>query len=200
MNVKTNVGKLIMRLIDKHFPCHHKFYKPFNRNDVKLRYSCIPSMKNVIQKHNSKILKDPKPTNNKTCSCRQKLYRPLNQNCLSECLVYNAVVNTSTTKNYFGTCEKSFKERYNNHTSSFKNRSRQKSTELSNYIWELKENGENYTIDWLIAMKGHSYICGTRKCDLCLCEKLMFARANSASLLNKRDELVSKYCHIISLH
>ena len=94
-------------------------------------------------------MEDPKSTNNKTCSCRQKSDCPLNQNCLSECLVYNAVVNTSTTKNYYGTCEKNFKERYNNHTSSFRN------------IRELKENGENYTIDWLIAVKREYviYVC-----------------------------------------
>ena len=96
-------------------------------------------------------------------------------------------MNTSTTKNYCRTCEKSFKERYNNHMSLFRNKSCQESTELSNYIWELKENGENYTIDWLIAMKVHPYICGTKKCDLCLCENLLIARANSACLLNKRD-------------
>ena len=70
-----------------------------------------------------------------------------------------------------------------------------KSTEHSNYIWKLKDNSEIYTINCLIAMKAHPYICGTRKCDLCLCEKLMIARANSASL-NKRDELVSKCRHI----
>ena len=45
-------------------------------------------------------------------------------------------------------------------------------------------------------MKAHSYICGTRKCDLCLCEKLLIARANLACLLNKRDELISKCRHI----
>ena len=122
--------------------------------------------------------------------------KELNQNCLSESEVYNAVVNTSTTKNYYETCKKSFKERYNNYTSPFRNKSLQKSTELSNYTWELKENGENYTIDWLIATKAHPYICGTRKCDLHLCEKLMIARTNSANLLNKHDELVSKYRHM----
>ena len=106
----------------------------------------MPSMK-IFQKHNSKIMEDPKPTNNKICSCQQKSDCPLTQYCLSECLVYNAVVNTSTTKNYYGICEKSFKERYNNHTSSFRNKSRQKSTELPHYIWELKENSENYTIN-----------------------------------------------------
>ena len=61
------------------------------------------NMKNVIQKHNSKIMEDPKSTNNKICSCRQKPDCLLNQNCLSECLVYNAIVNTSTTKNYYET-------------------------------------------------------------------------------------------------
>ena len=79
-------------------------------------------------------MEDLKPTSNKTCSCRQESDCPLNKNCLSECLVCNAVVNTSTTKNYYGTCEKSLKETYNNHTSSFRNKSRQKSTELSNHI------------------------------------------------------------------
>ena len=101
---------------------------------------------------------------------------------------------TSTIKNYCGTCEKSFKERYNNHKSSFRNKSCQKSTELSNYIWKLKENGKNYTINWLIAMKPQPYIYGMRKCDLCLCKKLLIAKANSASLLNKHSKFVSK-CH-----
>ena len=197
MNVKTNVGKLFMRLIDKHFPRHHKFHKLFNRSNVKLSHSCMPSMKNVIQKHDSKIMEDPKPTNNKTCSCQQKSDCPLNQNCLSECLGYNSVVNITTTKKYYGTREKSFKERYNNHTPSFRNKTRQKSTEFSKFIWDLKENDKNYTINWLIAMKAHPHICGTTKCDIYLCEKLLIARANSASLLNKRDELISQ-CRLMN--
>ena len=58
---------------------------------------------------------------------------------LSECLVYHAQVdrsNINQTKNYYGTCEKNFKERYNDHTASFTNKSKEKSTELSKYIWE----------------------------------------------------------------
>ena len=45
----------------------------------------------------------------------------------------------------------------------------------------MKVNGENYTIDWLIVMKAHQYICGTRKCDLSLCEKQLIATANLES-------------------
>ena len=54
-NVKTNVGKIFMRLVDKHFPRHHKCYKLFDRNNIKLSYSCIPNLNNVIRKHNSKL-------------------------------------------------------------------------------------------------------------------------------------------------
>ena len=97
-------------------------------------------------------MEDPKPTSNKNCSCQQKSDCLLNRHCLSGCLAYNDVVNTSTTKNHYGTCEKSLEEIYNNYASSFRNKSPQKSTELSNYIWELKVNYENYTFDWLIVM------------------------------------------------
>ena len=48
-------------------------------------------------KHNSKIMEDSIPANSKTCSYQQKSDCPLNQSCLSESLVYNAVANTSTT-------------------------------------------------------------------------------------------------------
>ena len=34
--------------------------------------------------------------------------------------------------------EKNFKERYNNHTASFRHKSIEKSTKLLKYIWELK--------------------------------------------------------------
>ena len=44
-------------------------------------------------------------------------------------------------------------------------------------------------------MKLQKYVCGFRKCDLCICEKLFISRADPNVLLNKRDELVSKYCH-----
>ena len=44
-------------------------------------------------------------------------------------------------------------------------------------------------------MTSHKYVCGSRKCDLCICEKLLIARGDSYVLLNKLDELVSKCCH-----
>ena len=142
-----------MRLVNTHFPRHHKCYKLFNRNNIKLSYSCMPDMNNVIRKHNSKIMKNPAPSTTKTCNCRRKTDCPMDGNCLSECLIFKASVSTTTNKDYYGTCEKTFKERYNNHNCSLRNKSREKNIELSKYVWELKEKDFNYFINWNIAMK-----------------------------------------------
>ena len=60
-------------------------------------------------------------------------------NCSSECLIYKASVSTTTNKYSHGTCERTFKERDNNHKYSFRNKSRKKNIEYSKYVWELKE-------------------------------------------------------------
>ena len=49
-HVKTNIGKIFMKLTSKHFPKQHK-YKIFNKNTVKLSYSCMPNMLSIITKH-----------------------------------------------------------------------------------------------------------------------------------------------------
>ena len=39
-NVETNVAKTFLRLIDKRFPKSHKLHKIFNKNNLKVSYSC----------------------------------------------------------------------------------------------------------------------------------------------------------------
>ena len=39
VKVETNIGKMFLKLIDKHFPNSNKFHKIFNRNSVKVSYS-----------------------------------------------------------------------------------------------------------------------------------------------------------------
>ena len=55
-NVQTNVAKIFLRLVNKHFPQKHKFHKIFSRNIVKVSYSCMENMASIIIKHNKKIL------------------------------------------------------------------------------------------------------------------------------------------------
>ena len=57
-DVKTNVAEEFLRLIDKHFPRNSDLHKNFNRNNVKVSYSCMPNMSLIIASHNKKILGD----------------------------------------------------------------------------------------------------------------------------------------------
>ena len=70
------------------------------------------------------------------------------------------------------------------------------STELSKYIWELKNNNIEHNLKWRIGSKAHSYACGSRKCDLYLTEKLTIIKADPERLLNTRDALVSNCRHM----
>ena len=54
-NVATNVGNYFLNLIKKHFPKNHKLSKIFNKNTLKLSYSCMPNIKSVINAHNRKV-------------------------------------------------------------------------------------------------------------------------------------------------
>ena len=54
-------------------------------------------------------------------------------NCLSEYFINKRSV-TTTNEYYYGTCENTFTEHHNNHECSFRNKSREKYTELSKYI------------------------------------------------------------------
>ena len=83
-NVKTNIGKEFIKLIEKHFDPDHEFRSLFNRKNLKVSYSCMPNIKKIIQGHNLKLLnrKDSPP---KTCNCKRKEECPMEGNCLASC-------------------------------------------------------------------------------------------------------------------
>ena len=81
--------------------------------------------------------------------------------------------------------------RDDNHKKSFRNRGYEHETELSKHIWKLKDNNTEFYLKWSIAAFASPYRCGTRRCDLCLTEKYIIARAEQKNLLNKRTELIS---------
>ena len=50
-SVKTNLGKIFLKIVLESFPSSHKLHKIVNRNTLKLSYSCLPNI-------GSKILAD----------------------------------------------------------------------------------------------------------------------------------------------
>ena len=64
---------------------------------------------------------------------------------------------------YIGLASNTFKERYLNHTSSFRNQRYKESTALSKYIWKLKDQNKPYEEKWFIDMYAPSYIIQPRR-------------------------------------
>ena len=115
--------------------------------------------------------------------------------------IYELVARYATNhaeKYYYGLSEPEFKSRYANHKSSLKYPSKRNTTELSKYYWELRDKGvdkKDIKVDWRIERQAHKYKCGTRRCDLCLTEKLVIALADKSTMLNKRSEIISACPH-----
>ena len=113
-SVKTNIGKNFLHLLVKHFPDNNKMHKIFNKNTVKVSYSCMKNMDSIISGHNHNIL-NPKQKSF-GCNCRKKDSCPLNGECLTPKVIYRADVSNEANNNqkfYFGLAETTFKERYN---------------------------------------------------------------------------------------
>ena len=149
-NVRTNVGKQFLNLIEKHFSVNNKHHKIFNKNNVKVSYGCCQNMDSIVKQHNSKILNESNRNNEQghTCNCRVREQCPFDNNCLSSGVVYMANVSTdndSLGKSYIGLTEGPFKLRFNQHTSSFKHGKHSNRTELSKHIWKLKTKENNTT-------------------------------------------------------
>ena len=68
-------------------------------------------------------------------------------------------------------------------------------TELSKYIWKLKEDGKSPSIKWSIVKRVNS-TPNKSFCKLCLMEKLFIIKSlDDNNMLNKRSELISKCRH-----
>ena len=133
-------------------------------------------MKTIINSHYHKIANPTTITKDRTCNCLDKVKCPLSQNCLVNNSIYKAVL-TSTNpyykeKIYFGTAETTFKLRYSNRQRSFKFLKYKKDTELSNEIWGMKNSGQTPVITWKIVRKCSPYNPNSKRCYLCLNEKL----------------------------
>ena len=154
LNVKENAGKLFLKLLDCHFLREHKCHKIFNRNTVKISYCCMKNMGSITSSHNKQVLQ---PRNeNYGCNCRKKESCLLGNKCLTSNIISEAQITNNTNdehKKYLGAAETSFKERYSNHTRDFKHKKYMKCTELSKYIWSLKNQGITPIVKWRIVKK-----------------------------------------------
>ena len=197
-NVTTKIGKTFLQLIDAHFGKNHKLNKIFNRNNVKVSYSCTENIKTIIDSHNKKVLNiDDNVDEKRKCNCLRKVECPLNNMCLSENIIYEAKIKSDEPnyeeKSYIGAAGTTFKLRYANHKKSFNHETYGNETELSKEVWRLKNKNNSAQISWKIIRKCPRFNRSSMKCNLCLNEKLEILSRNNT--LNKRTEMISKCRH-----
>ena len=100
-NVTTNIGRTFLNILDEEFPENHALHKIFNRNTVKVSYSCMTNIKQTIDGHNKAILKKDDPhykTLDNGCNCKSPDKYPLPGICLTKSIVYQATVTTNDSK------------------------------------------------------------------------------------------------------
>ena len=157
-------GQTFLSIIDDEFPANHCLRKIFNRNTVKISYSCMPNVKQAVDGHNKTKLSQTNTSDENTCNCRNKKRCPMNGKCLVKSLVYQATVTTDNNRpsqTYVGLTENTFKTRFNNHKASFNSYQKRNSTELSKYVWDLKRENVDYSIRWKILKRAKSYNCAS---------------------------------------
>ena len=106
-NVKSNIGRVFLCLVNKRFPTGHKLRKIFNRNTLKLSYSSMPNVQQIINGRNQTVFNiSAQPAQDqavRSCNCRRKDECRLEGSCLSKGIVYQAkVTSTNRTETYVG--------------------------------------------------------------------------------------------------
>ena len=130
------------------------------------------------------------------CKCRDKSLCPLPGKCATDKVIYRATVSTAAgEETYVGLTANQFKDRWSKHDGDFRNPDRRTSTELSSYIWDLKDSGTPYDIRWEIMRRANPFSSVTRRWELCLGEKLEIIYNPGKATLNKRHEIFNHCRH-----
>ena len=112
-NVSTNVAKRFLKLLDQHFPKSNKFHAIFNKNTVKVSYSCTQNMSSMTKSHNKTVInKNVNESNSRNCRVKPKC--PLNGQCQVTDIIYKCTVFSPDKPNkvYLGTTEGHFKKQF----------------------------------------------------------------------------------------
>ena len=159
----------------------------------------MPNMNAIINAHNRKILNPNANENENLCNCRNPEECPVNGECLATGSLYEAKLAANipgyVEKNYKGIADTALKQRIKNHQKSFNKIEYKSDTALSLEYWNIKDKGGIPEVKWKILRKCFSYNPQSKRCVLCLSEKLEILENLGAHQLNKRNEIVSKCRH-----
>ena len=197
-SVKTNLSKVFIALVKKHFNKTNPLSKIINNHKVGFSYSCMPNIQAIIAAHNKKLLSKTDKAEVLPCNCQKKAECPIKDGkCRTENVVYKAtVVSAKESKSYIGLASTEFKQRWRLHKSSFKNKNKAKSTALASYIHKLQDSNTKHVLSWKIIQRTNRPTPGNgNTCRLCLKEAREILKDDPGSL-NKRSEVTGSCIHL----
>ena len=165
----------------------------------------MPSISSYVSGHNIATLANFRKSDQRTprtCNCENPERCPLNGECLTEASVYLGTISipNGEQRKYIGISEPPFKGRWSDHMTSCNDKKYRTKTKLSQEFWTIKDSGHQVDryqdVKFEILKKSVPYKAGSKKCNLCLSEKLLVMK-NERSVINKRDEFVSKCRHTL---
>ena len=195
--VSTNIAKVFLQLINRHFPKSHRLHKIFNRNTVKVTYSCMQNMSKTYKRHNSKITSTP--CNQLTLfNCQVKGECSMDGKCQTMDTVYNCCVTSPSNKKSTLGWQK---ENGSKGIITIKSHSIINNIHMRRHFKVIRETS-NVTpnLKWSIVKYTTPYSNISKKCLFCFYEILVIiAYPRQRKLLNNRSELFCRCCHIYIL-
>ena len=197
-DVKDDIGRKFLKILDKTFKKPHPLAKIFNRSTVKLSYRTCPNLADIISKHNNKILKSSQREEEPGCNCRSGAICPMDGKCNIRNIIYQATVEESQSQRketYIGLASTEFKKRLANHKKTCKNKKLAKICKLAQHIWKLKNNKKQFNISWKLVCKSTTFSPVSNVCNLCTIEKYFIVYHPEMATINSRTELINNCRH-----
>ena len=99
MAIQLAWRKCFLEIVDRNFTDDHPYCKVFNRKTLKVSYSCMPNMKQLLMAHNRKM-SDTQDKERQMCDSRKEDW-PVNGSCLMENVIYRASVTTENRTKFY---------------------------------------------------------------------------------------------------
>jgi len=114
-------------------------------------------------------------------------------------VVYEAHVHVdrpnTESKLYHGLTANTFKVRHNRHKQTFEKKKFHDETELSKYVWKLRQKNINFQIEWRLKEHARPFKPGDKFFSLCNAEQTAIILADRRKSLNKLSEFIAKCRH-----
>ena len=203
-SMTTKLGQLFLALLDECFPVGHVLRRTFNRHTVQLSYRTMPNLAKLVAANNNKVLGEDKRfeqqlPRNSNCNCRGGTEScPMEgARCKDTNLLYGATVVEpgKPDATYAGISAPSWKIRYGNHTHSFRHSGKRGNTSLAGYVWRLKDQGRDFSINWRTLATLPTFNPTTNSCRLCNVEKYTIMHQPELATINQHDEFYTACRH-----